>query len=68
MLLQETRRECVADKGFATVRHFDRDYHVQQFRFVPDSYFQAVGSEFDAGLERLVYLRLFIEEETQDEF
>ncbi len=39
---------------------------VQQFRFLPESYLAAVGDEWDPGLEQLVYLRMFIEEETED--
>jgi hypothetical protein len=41
---------------------------VQQFRFLPESYLAAVGAEWDPGLEKLVYLRMFVEEETEDAF
>ena len=39
---------------------------VQKFRFLPESYLAAVGAEMDPGLDLLVYLRMFIEEETED--
>lgn len=39
---------------------------VQQFRFLPESYLAAVGTEWDPGLDQLVYLRMFIEAETED--
>ena len=68
MLLQETYSDPPTGKARSAVRQLDRGYHVQQFRFIPDSYFKAVGSVLDVGTEGLVYLRLFIEEETEDEF
>jgi hypothetical protein len=37
---------------------------VQNFRFVPESYFAAIGMDWDPGLDHLVYLRMLIEEET----
>lgn len=41
-------------------------YTIQQFRFLPASYLEAVGNELDPGMDQLVYLRMFIEEETED--
>ena len=39
---------------------------VQQFRFLPESYLAAVGTELDPGLDHLVYLRMFVEDEAED--
>jgi hypothetical protein len=41
-------------------------YTVQNFRFIPESYLTAVGAQWDPGLDQLVYLRGFIEDETED--
>ena len=68
MLLQKTFSELATETPRPKARPFPGEYHVQQFRFLPDSYFRAVGSELDNGTDRLVYLRLFVEEETEDEF
>ena len=46
------------------VRTFGHTVH--QFRFLPESYLAAVGAQWDPGLDLLVYLRMFIEEETED--
>jgi hypothetical protein len=46
------------------VQAFETGY---QFRFVPDSYLAAIGTELDTGLDLLVYLRSFVEDETEDE-
>jgi len=39
---------------------------VQRFRFIPESYLAAVGTHWDPGLDLLVYLRSFIEDETEE--
>ena len=39
---------------------------IHQFRFLPESYLAAVGTQWDPGLDLLIYLRMFIEEETED--
>jgi len=41
-------------------------FSIQQFRFLPTSYLATVGSELDPGLDELVYLRMFVEDETDD--
>jgi hypothetical protein len=41
-------------------------YPIHQFRFLPESYLAAVGTQWDPGLDLLIYLRMFIEEETED--
>lgn len=47
-----------------SLRTFGHTIH--QFRFLPESYLAAVGAQWDPGLDLLVYLRMFIEEETED--
>ena len=42
-------------------------HSVQKFRFLPESYLAAVDTEWDTGLDQLLYLRLFIEEETGED-
>lgn len=39
---------------------------VRQFRFLPESYLAAVGTQWDPGLDLLVYLQMFIEDESDD--
>jgi len=39
---------------------------VHKFRFLPESYLAAVGTQWDPGLDLLVYLQMFIEDETED--
>ena len=36
------------------------------FRFIPESYLAAIGPQLDPGLDHLVYLRMLIEEDTED--
>lgn len=57
---QQNRETAIPVQTFETV------YHVQQFRFVPDSYFAAIGSTLDPGVDLLIYLRMFVEEETEE--
>jgi hypothetical protein len=38
---------------------------VETFRFIPESYLAAVGAHWDPGLDLLVYLRMLIEDETE---
>jgi hypothetical protein len=68
MLLEDNRPSRSEGRSNPFVLQDGQDYRVQQFRFVPDTYFKAVGRDLDPGLDRLVYLRLFVEEETHDEF
>ena len=39
---------------------------VLNFRFIPESYLSALGKQWDPGLDHLVYLRMLIEEETEE--
>jgi hypothetical protein len=39
---------------------------VQKFRFLPESYLASLGTHWDPGLDQLVYLRIFVEDETED--
>jgi hypothetical protein len=48
------------------VRVLENWHTIRQFRFLPESYLASVGAEWDPGLDQLVYLRMFIEEETED--
>lgn len=63
-MLQEAEFE-VAEEPKAHIWSYasERGCRVQQFRFVPDSYLAAIGTELDSGLDALVYLRLMIEDE-----
>jgi hypothetical protein len=49
-------------------RVFDNCPAVQRFRFLPESFLASVGTEWDSGFDQLVYLRMFVEEETGDAF
>jgi hypothetical protein len=46
------------------VRTFGSPVH--KFRFLPESYLTTVGTHWDPGLDLLVYLQMFIEDETED--
>jgi hypothetical protein len=64
-MLDEIRSNVVLElHPIPSVRAFGNA--VQQFRFLPESYLAAVGAHWDPGLDLLVYLRMFIEEETED--
>ena len=39
---------------------------VQKFRFLPESYLTTLGPEWDTGVDILIYLRMFVEEETEE--
>jgi hypothetical protein len=66
-MLEEIRPNTfLASNAEPSVQSFQ--YTIQQFRFLPESYLASVGGELDPGLDQLVYLRTFIEEETEDAF
>jgi hypothetical protein len=58
----------VKPEPLVTMRVVEPGFHVEQFRFVPDSYLASIGPELDSGLDKLLYLRLFVEDETEDAF
>jgi hypothetical protein len=68
-MLHELRSNVVLEpRATAKPKVFENWHTVQQFRFLPESYLAAVGAEWDPGLDQLVYLRMFIEDETEDAF
>lgn len=61
----EIRSNAVSESNpIPSLRTFGHTIH--QFRFLPESYLAAVGAQWDPGLDLLVYLRMFIEEETEE--
>lgn len=64
-MLGEIRSNVVtASIPMPPVRVFGHAVH--NYRFVPESYLVAVGLQWDPGLDELVYLRMLIEEDTED--
>lgn len=39
---------------------------ILKFRFIPDSYLAAVDAKWDSGFDQLLYLQMFIEDETEE--
>ena len=64
-MVDEIRSNNVSESGpIPLARAFG--HPVQKFRFIPESYLAAAGAHWDTGLDQLVYLRSFIEDETDD--
>ena len=68
-MLNEIYSEPVLESRLTPPGKASENWHtIHQFRFLPESYLASLGAEWDPGLDQLVYLRLFIEEETEDAF
>jgi hypothetical protein len=64
-MLEEYHPIVLSQAGLKShVRTFGNPVH--QFRFLPESYLAAVGTQWDPGLDLLVYLQMFIEDESDD--
>ena len=62
-MLEENHSTVLSQASvIANVRTFGSPIH--KFRFLPESYLAAVGTHWDPGLDLLVYLQMFIEDET----